>query len=372
MPRRTAIAALAIAAALVAVALAPPRPGAPARAAARATSTGPAPTPRGTDVAPPCDVAATRRVEPAMLLLGEMVDVTMTVTAQCIGPVWPLHIVVAIEASAAMAGDLGHDVESAAADLVRRLDLSRNAATRVAVVGFDDRVRVKCMLQNDRGRVMRCVDRVGAPQGSARLDLALVESRRQLLLGRGDYRTPDVIREVVVLFATRPSGGCARPQREASRLKAEGILVITLCAGADCDAACLRTVATSPRYHFEWRQRMQLANIFDTVRRTYQYILLKSLTITDQLPTALQIVTDTAQPAPNDIDVGHGRIGWTQTHIPREGVTVTYRARAVAPGSQPSTLGAAATFVDGGNHRDTVTFPSSLITVLGFAPGRPP
>lgn len=362
--------ALALATVLLTVALAPPPPASPAQAAARATSTGPAPTPRGTDVAPPCVVTGTRRVEPTMVLLGEAVAVTMTVQATCFGPIYPLHLVLVIEGSAAMAGKLGRDVKEGAAEVVERLNLPNNPATRVAVVGFDDRVRVKCPVSNDPNRVKHCIGRVG-DRGNARLESGLAEARRQLRAARRDYRSPDSIREVAVVFAAHPTGGCTRPVREADGLKGDGVLLVTLCIGEDCDAQCLRAVATSPRYHFPWRERMQLANIFDTIRRSFQYILLKWLTITDQLPTALQIVTDTAQPAPNDIDVANGRIGWTQTHIPREGVTVTYRARAVAPDSQPSTLGATATFIDGGNHTGSIGFPSSPITVLGFEP-RPP
>lgn len=367
MPHRTTVSALALAAALLAVALAPPPPASPAQAAARATSTGPAPTPRGTDVAPPCVVAGTRSVEPTTLLLGETVGVTMTVTAQCAGPIEPLHIAVVIEASAAMAGELGRDVRAAAAQFIERLDLPTNPASRVAVIGFDDRVRVKCALFNDRGRVMRCLHRIGA-HGNARWDIALDEARRQLLSGRGDYKSPDVIREVVVLFAARPNGGCARPSREATRLKGDGVLLITVCVGADCDTPCLRTVATSPRHHFEWWQRAHLGRVLDTIRRSFQYILLKSLTITDQLPNAIRIMSDTAQPAPNDIDVALGRIGWSQTHVPREGVTITYRARTVETGSQPSTLGATVRYVDNGNHSGSIHLPPSAITVLGSRP----
>jgi len=365
MPRRTAVVALAIAATLVAVALAPPRPTAPAQAAGRATPTGPAPTPRGTEIARPCVVTGTRRVEPTTVQLGETIDVTMTVRAACSGAIFPLHVALVIEGSAAMADGLGRDVKAAASALLDALDLPNNPHTRVAVIGFDDRVRVKCPVSSDDWRVRRCIERIGA-QGNARLDLGIAEARRQLVAASDDYNESgrDTQRQVTVVFAARPTGDCARSMHEASRLKGLGILLLTACVGEDCDVQCIRSMATSPRYHFSWRNRLRPAQYFRSYNPGFQNVILKRLAIDDHLPGTLQILTDTMQPPPTLVDVATGRLRWTQTHIPKEGVTFTFRTRSLAVGHQPSTLGATGAFTDNRNRTGSIVFPTTPITVV--------
>ncbi|MEO8082489.1 MAG: vWA domain-containing protein [Ardenticatenales bacterium] len=369
MPTRTAAAtSIALAAFLAAVALAPPHPVAPARAADRPTSSVPSPTPRGTQVARPCIVVADRRVEPETVLLGETVDVTMTVLALCASTILPLHVVLVIDGSDAMAGGLGRDVQESAAALVDDLRLSEASYIRVAVVGFDDRVRVKCALSNDARGIKRCIERIGE-RGNARLETGLMEAGRQLQLGRDDYTDPANIRQVVVVYTGRPTGGCLKASRAVGRLKDDGDLVITVGIGDAFDEPCVRDLATSPRYYFPWRERTDVVRVFESIRKQFQNIIVKTLTIADRLPAAFEILTDTARPEPDLVDVADGRIRWTQTHIPKDGVTVTYRARTLAPGYQPSTLGAGGTFSDNRNHPDTFAFPASWITVLGTQPG---
>jgi len=309
---------------------------------------------------------AKRTVEPTTMLLGETVDVTMTVTALCASISSPLHVVLVIDGSAAMVGDLGRDVRDAAAELVDRLDLRDNPSTRVAIVSFDDRTRVQCLLSNDAVRVTRCIDRVAA-SGAARLELGLAEASRILRPARSEFPPPYVIREHVVVYAARPAGGCVRSLREAERLKADGLQIETVCAGEDCDAPCLRSLATSLRRHFAWRDRAELLDVFSTIRKQFTSILLDRLSISDQLSDALVLLTDTVQPEAWQADAATGRLGWTLSNIPRDGVTVTYRARSVRPGHHPVSLGTTGRFTDSLGQVGTFGYEPSDILVLGFA-----
>ena len=314
-----------------------------------------------------CISIAKRTVDPTTMLLGETVDVTMTVTALCAGLSSPLHIVLVVDGSAAMAGDLGRDVRDTAEDLVDRLDLRDSPATRVAVVSFDDRTRVRCPLSNDAVRVTRCIDRVAA-SGAARLELGLAEARRILRPARSAFPPPYVIREHVVVYAARPAGGCARSLREAERLKADGVQIETVCAGEDCDAPCLQSLATSLRRHFAWRDRAELRHVFVTIRHQIRSILIERLSISDQLSDALVLLTDTVRPAAWQADAATGRVGWTLSDIPRDGVTVTYRARTVRPGNHPVSLGTTGRFTDSLGQFGTFGYEPSYILVLGFDP----
>lgn len=372
MPRRTAIAALAVAAAGAIAALAS-LPGAAAadvlgdEAPRNVTA---APT-RRTPVQSTCVSIAERTVDPTTMLLGETVDVTMTVTALCASISSPLHIVLVIDGSEAMAGRLGRDVRDAAAALVDYLDLRDNPSTRVAVVGFDERVHVRCGLSNDGGRAARCIDRVAA-NGEARLEVGLAEAGRILRPARKQFPPPHVMREHVVVYAARPAGGCARSLRETERLKAEGVQIETLCAGDDCDAPCLQSLATSLGQRFAWRDRAELPEWFRWMRRPWTPGVIERLAISDQLSDALELLTDTVQPEAWQADAATGRVGWTLSDIPREGVTVTFRARTVRPGNHPVSLGTTGRFTDSLGQVGTFGYEPSHILVLGFDSGTTP
>ncbi|MBK6768573.1 MAG: VWA domain-containing protein [Ardenticatenales bacterium] len=315
-----------------------------------------------------CVAIQKKTADPQMVLLGETVDVTLTVTALCAGESFPLHIVLVLDSSGSMAGEPNQQLRKAGRELIDRLDMKDNPGTQVGVVSFASSAKVLCQLTNRESQASSCVGRVGAAGGTC-IDCGIKTGLGVMNRGRSGAGDRDSIREVMVVVSDgENNAGCPPVIAAAGQAKGQGILVITVCVGGGCDVQCMRSAATSPRYFFEARQSSQLGQIFDTIRRQFQNIILKRLTVIDNIPDNMQYIENSALPEPN----GHGAnweyLEWAQTHIPKEGVTFSFKLRPLELGYHPTNNGAYGTYTDNKNRSGEFTFRDPWVLVLKADP----
>ncbi len=322
-----------------------------------------------------CIALQKKIADPQMVLLGETVDVTLTVTALCAGESFPLHIVLVLDGSGSMQGDPNQQMKKACRELIDRLNLKDNPATKVGVVMFNNAAKVLCQLTNLPNQANGCVGRVGAAGGTC-IDCGIKAGVGVMTRGRTNAADRDTIREVMVVLSDgENNAGCGPVLAAAGQAKGAGILVITVCVGTGCDVQCMRQAATSPRYFFEARQASQLVNVFDAIRKQFQNIILKGLTVIDNIPENMDYIEGSAQPEPNAIGANGEYLEWRQTHIPKDGVTFTFKVRPLEVGYHRTNKGAYGTYTDNKNRSGDFIFRDPWVLVLQpepLATGTPP
>ena len=315
-----------------------------------------------------CVAVNRKEASPKVILLGETVDITLTVTALCAGEQFPLHIVLVLDGSGSMAGEPNREMKKAARNLIQRLNMKDNPATQVGVVQFNSAAKILCQLTNRSGTANGCVGRVGAA-GGTNIGEGINAGLRVLQKGRQGIGDPDSIREIMVVLSDgEDNQGCGNVQAAAGKVKSQGILLITVCVGTSCDAQCMRQVATSPRYFFEARSASQLANVFEQIRRQIQNILLKSLKVVDNLPSNMVLVAGSAEPAPNSTGPNDDQLEWRTSFVPREGVTFSFKVKPQEVGHWPTNNGAFGEFTDNKSRKGTFEFRDPYVLVLNPRP----
>jgi hypothetical protein len=302
-------------------------------------------------------------------LQGEAVTETLAVRARCTpGGVYH-HIVFVLDGSVAQSTSVRRWTHQTVAEVVDGLKLEESPVIRVGVVIFGNRPAVSCNVTNDAQRVMRCADEVlEEPDnpGDAE-DLGLRETLQVLRRARRLVTGPnDEAREIIVLISdARSVDTCRNAQREARSARSDGMLLLSVCSSRDCDRTCMRSLATSPRYFFEWPVRPgDIVSLF-LMGGGVRYIAIKRLTVTGALPATTEYVPDSADPSPTAVSPDGRTITWAFNYVPKGGVTVTLRLIPGEPGHRPAGLAASGELLDNQNLRRDIAFDSPWVLTLG-------
>lgn len=366
----------------------------------------------------PCIAETDASVRPDVVLVGEDVSVTLRVRVVCASEPYPLHVVLVMDGSASMDGASERQMRDAARHLVRSLAISEATARRGAVVQFDRTTRTWTPLTGEEERVLKAVSRVEArrppdpsspgppvtagppvtsvphtpgpgstavPTGDeTAVDRGIADGYRELVAGRKRHPAPDEITEVMILLSDgHDPRGCRPALGEARNVKSNGVLVIAVCVGRGCDEGCMRQVASSPRYYFRAESAGALAGIFHQIRDRIVNISVRRLVIEETPADGLAYVPGSAAPPTESIDEPTGVLRWRFDYVPTDGVTVTYRSRAVTPGERRSARDSSGWFHDNRGRRGGFVFPNRWLSawrpdglaapVLGPGPApRPP
>jgi Mg-chelatase subunit ChlD len=153
------------------------------------------------------------------MLLGETSAVTLTARAVCAWEMIYTHIVLVIDPSAAMGGDLTHELQGVLADFVDKLRLSDNLGYKIGVVLVDETATTASRLTSDVGQIKRAFGRI-EPRGDTRVELGIEEGLRLIHQARVDkpYNTSTNTWSCFRTVATPPGAGekaRARPRPTA-------------------------------------------------------------------------------------------------------------------------------------------------------------
>jgi len=311
---------------------------------------------------------------PNLLLLGETTTVTLSLRAACSSG-WPrpLHIVLVLDGSASTAGATQMQMVDVARTLVDHLNLNSYPETRVGVVTFETRARTRCRLTSDPRALKACILQVGA-SGEATVDAGLREGLRLLSDERRRVADRDNLSKVMIVFSNGSSAaGCHPVAAQARQVRAHGVEIVAVCAGSDCDRACMRAAASRDDFVLEFTNQGALLAILERFRDTPGSQQLDTplsrvrWTVVDTLAPGMAYVPGSASPI-GAANAAGNQVMWTPDQlgpIPVEGgFALTFRVRPLRRGVVPVSLEATAQFVDEHGRTGVVVFPATYVTVL--------
>jgi hypothetical protein len=262
-------------------------------------------------------------------------------------------------------------VKNAVREAIIALDLSRNQHIKVGVVSFSSNSTIDVGLTNSASQAISAVMRIQA-NGNTAIDLGIDDGRSVLMLGRRDpaLQGKSITEVMVVLTDGANNNGPAPVLTAAGRAKAQGILMIAVCVGTDCDTATMRQVASGPRYYFDVRQSSQLAGVFRQIIRNIIDLRMRQLTITDVFPDNIKYVEDSAFPMYEEWD--GTTMTWQFSYVAKEGLSVSYWIQPREAGTWPTNVGARAEFADATGRPGSADFPVPSVLVLAPSTSSPP
>lgn len=302
------------------------------------------------------------------ILLGETLAVTIAVRPGCPDELLPLHLVIVADGSESMVGTPNALLKAALVRFIGSLGLEQHPSTRVGIVQFGDRARTLCRLTNDRSIAVACANRIGANGGSA-MDEGLLQAIEVLHAGRLLAGT-DPIAEVILLLADGVNTrGCQPVLRAADQARDEGIVVVTVCIGPNCDETCLRQVADNRYNYYGIESAAGLYAVMDQARGRLEPAVLQ-LAIEEVLHPSMAYVAGSANPPTTDPAAPSYHLSWEDT-IPVASVyTCTFGVRPMEVGTWPIGFAATGRIVDWRGRTREWAFESPSVTVLD-APTEP-
>jgi Mg-chelatase subunit ChlD len=313
-----------------------------------------------------CRLQLDKRADPTLLLLGERTTITLMTASACPERVTPVHVVMALDTSSSMLSDGKLPAaKSAALGFVQTVDLSVN---RVGVVAFAAEARVATELTDRYADISAAIDGLTTTRGTniaAGIDVAREVVRR----GRPATGTAPIDVIMVMSDGRQSEGqgdGTALVLAAADRAKADGILIITVCFGDDCEDDVMRQAASRPELYARAGSGASLAEIFRSISQQLVATTLKTLSIVDALPENMQYVEGSAVPAPAERTAGWLRWAWTV--VPESGVVVTYQLQPLQAGLWPTNIRAEAAFLDTEDKAGSGVFPVPQVRVVAPTP----
>jgi hypothetical protein len=244
------------------------------------------------------------------------------------------------------------------------LDLTNHPNDEVGVVSYSGSGRTQCALINDAIKVKTCIHQLKFTGVQTAIDQGLKEASKVLTQGRPHGSASGGLQEALTLYASNGNAaGCTPVLQAAKQVKTDKSLLVAVCVGPDCDEQCMRQTATTARDYFS------LDSGPVDLRPLLPATTPDLLTLTDTLPPTMSLILDSAVPPPSSGDAASG-LTWAAAPVPAGGVTVTFRARPLATGSQATNLQATGKLLDSDKSEKSFVFP--IPTVLVDAPSPTP
>lgn len=308
---------------------------------------------------PTCEAQTDKSLAPDTVLIGQAVDVTLTVSGGCGSSIMAptLDVYLVLDESGSMLEQRRMDLlRQAALDFIHEIDLSRS---RVGLVTFSHVATLASSLTGEEGRLWRAVNQI-TPFGGTRIDLGLQTAREDWLT----RRRPDAKAVFIVLSDGVSERGPAIAEADAA--KAEGVEIFTISVGSD--PQLMQDIATDPSRFFRADDPNLLFQVFDAiVQRITARMLFQSVDVVDRLAGNIDYVPGSAVPAAA-FDPATRALRWTMRDVPFGSFELRYRVRPTQAGDWPVSVGAVAAYVDGLGIPGQMDFPNPLVKVLAPSP----
>jgi len=340
-----------------------------------------APRPAPEDPPPPpdphrCDATPGKTSFPKLILLGEQVDVNLTVDGQCPGHFERQQLFIVLDTSWSMhdnyfLGQPGLGALSRAKELLAAFLGSIDPNTvELGLVTFSGGAGIEVPLPGQLGAVReRILSRIA--DGDTRMGVGVNLARNELRGPRGNR----AVRQTILIVSDGVFKDDPRPAIAAAR--ADGIQVAA-------------AILTTPEMDDAARARLEDAlgpgaplfynplpdTVRDLVNQVSGYIpnpgLFETITIEDVVPDNMEYEIDSARP-PATWDAATRMLAWTLGPVTAaEGIRLTYRLTPRQPSYWPTNVRAGARYRDAWGNDGTLTFPVPWVTVLQPFPLTPP
>jgi uncharacterized protein YegL len=301
-----------------------------------------------------CSVVPAKVAAPAEILLGQTVRVTLTLSADCPPEVAPVDVLLVIDQSNSMANDKKLvNAKGAALAFLDAMDLS---VSRVGLVAFNQDAGLRSQLTHEARPIELAINSLipgGLTNVSGAIDLARQELQRD---PRGYGRFMIVLTDG---FNTVPADPIPVA---AARAKDDGITVITVCAGGNCDPS-LKDAASQERFYFNVADPSELADLYLQLAGEVQANGIAELTIRDQVPANMRYLDGSAVPAA-EWDEPSRTLTWRLAGaLPPEGLS--YELEPLEVGTHPTNVVASGDFKDRRGLPGSTEFPVPRVRVIG-------
>ncbi len=334
-----------------------------------------------TDVAeaqsvPTCEPQVHKAAFPSQLLLGEPVQIRMTVheDPKCERQVileQPLDVTVAIDVSRSMGATAIRNARETAKQFIEEMDLDGHALTRISIMAVSDQASLRCEMDNNPGELSNCLQQqIGSSGvGSYYPDLQRAASMAKRHVDDSAKKRGDAKKGIVIISDGRD------PRCTQGNVNMRGIEVATVCASDDCDRSCMSTLAEKSGGSFvPIDQRNNLTQGFAQLRSERFDIETVGVRITDTLPAGYKAVENSFDPAYFSRRVAGDQetLIWRFGSIPDTGLSVSFQALPTRLGMQPANHLAEVSLLDNLGRSTRSVFPNPFITVLGSITETPP
>jgi hypothetical protein len=309
---------------------------------------------------PPCTLAPAKAVAPPAVSLGYSTRVELRLQVTCpMTDVVPVHIMLVLDGSGSMSGEKNAAMKRDAKQFVRDLDLPNHPLVQAAVVKYNAAATTLCKLTNDVGRLVSCIGKIDANGGSGP-DQGLALGYRELAAGRPGPGRP--LREIIALVTDGGTpAGCQAMVGLADPIKADGVEMVTVGIGNDADHSCLQRLASGPDAYFRADAAPNLAPAFLAVVGLAHNHGINTLTVADDLPANMRLLTWTAAPAPAVAEDKH--LEWHWRFAATGDFVMSYWLTPQELGDHPVNVLARANLVDDLGRTVTVDFPVPIVQV---------
>lgn len=322
----------------------------------------PPPTMRAAPLSQPpptgCTAAVDRSTRPAPAVVGTQVYVTLTVRADCERLQAPLHVVFVVDNTAEMGGPRMQGLRDAMADLPASLDLSRS---RAGIAVFYSAAEILTELTRDPAALTDAARRFFPRAGGHNLTMGLRAGHQMLRRGRSLPSEPGVTEVIVLIAGSSNDDGPEELVAEATRVKGDGVAIVTVAAGSQADFATLEAIASAPNLYYTETIGERFPSLFREILADLAVVKLTGAQVADHLPDALPYVFGSGVPAPR---VRGGDLAWRYAVWPAEGITITYRVSCSQLGRHRAGEGAAVELQFDRGAPQSLAFPTTDVACV--------
>ncbi|MCC7018224.1 MAG: VWA domain-containing protein [Ardenticatenales bacterium] len=311
-----------------------------------------------------CTAEVDKWAAPTVLELGQTTRVTLTLKSACPQEKAPIDVMMVLDVSASM-GD--NDKIRRAREAGIAFVAAMTNTSRVGLVKFNQDAGVAVPLTFDRSRVAVGLD-VEITSGKTNVSQAIDVARAHIVA----EARPGVKTAMIVLTDGKNTVPADPIPVAAQRAKDAGIVVVTVCAGGQCDPDLL-PAASEPSYYFNVPNPADLEALFVTLATELQKNAVVSLTVYDIVPSNMRYIDGSSVP-PAVVSTETGSLRTVLTwqfpgDIPEPGLS--YLLEPQEPGEHPTNVIAEGIFFDRKGLRGSEFFPVPRVIVPGGCPRRP-
>jgi Mg-chelatase subunit ChlD len=309
-----------------------------------------------------CVVNANKRANPTSLNLGDSTEITLELSGACPSSANKADVMLVIDRSGSM-NDQGklEAAKQAALAFIATMDLSRD---RVGLVAFESSAQLVESLTSDASSLLSAILGMTA-QGGTNIGEAVSMAQAEL---RGANGRPDAQPSMVLLTDGRPTdpGGQDAALAAASAAKDAGTRLFTIGYGQDADPDLLAAMASTSSHFFYAPSERELERIYSEVAlRIFTEILLRQVSVTDQLPANMRYVPGSGHPLPA---LQGQTLTWQFNDVTMSGMRMRYRVQPLDPGTHRTNIQAEANYLDGLEQPGRVAFPIPAVQVNAESP----
>ncbi len=310
---------------------------------------------------PECTPSGEKWADPTRLVLGESTRIHLGVTGVCATSRGPTDIALVIDRSGSMIGDKIVAAQAAALTFIDAIDF---VDSRVALIAFNQDAIVEQTLTANPVNIEVAIEALVAGGGT---DIALaIDAARRELTGPRRRSSADS----VIIVLTDGGSDEVSALRAADLAKLEGARLFTIGFGVGANIALLERIASAPADHYFAPDPADLAGIYRSIaERISADVLFRTLTVTDEVPSNMRYVDDSAVPSAT---FDGSRLVWILSDVPFVGLDLTYELEPRETGVHPTNVLAIGEGTDGLGSAGRVNFPVPIVVVEAPTPSPTP